>query len=161
MKFQPETLLAFSKDAKVIPTLNPVVVKLAAPAALFWHKGKQKVLIGYGTDFRVTLPDLDCEISAGAEGTLQVRKEGVIAPTGDVFTNFDKRPMHSAEHAAVTLALRRLARKERQLDEKRAEMDRAFIARHDVKVAEDKAPPEPKRVAKEEPVGEADPTPAE
>lgn len=157
MKFQPETLLAFAKDAKVTPNLNPVVVKLAAPAALFWHKGKQKVLIGYGTDFSVTLPDLDCELSAGAEGTLQIRKAPLHAPKGEVFTNFDKRPLASPEQAAVTLALRRLARKERELDAKRAEMDREFIDKHDVTVPEDKAPKKPEPPKAELPDSEVEP----
>lgn len=122
-KFDPTRLQTFGAGAKVIPRLNPATVTLSKPAALWWQRGKVQMLVGYGTDFIVNLPDLDCTLSADVPGTIGTPAKLPVVASGEVFTNFDKRPMMSPAEQAVTRALRRLNAKMREFDKARKQAD--------------------------------------
>jgi len=89
-------------------------IKLEKPGALFAHSGEIKTLIGYGTEFKVT-SDADA-YSANVAYWYYDRPNPSVSPAGDIFTDESNRRSISGAEAAVTLALRRLLKKEREMD---------------------------------------------
>lgn len=146
-KFRPELIQSFGKNSEVIPNTNPIQVRLEQPGALYWHRDDLKLLIGYGTEFTVALPDLDCTISANQPGNIELSHKMPILGDGEIFTNFDKRPMMSPAEQAVTRALRKLNFKMKELDALRREADKKHMPQ-----------PEPEPVP--EPVPDPAPEPA-
>jgi hypothetical protein len=112
-----------SANKPFIPIQAGCHVLLAEPGALYAKRGKERVLIGYGTEFRFRL-DEPCELVATKDGVEVCAPGRVVENAEEVFTNFDKRPTPSPLEQAVTLALRRMKRAEvehrRALDADRA-----------------------------------------
>lgn len=142
--FTPGTLYSFKRNERVVATVNPVEVNLAEPGSLWYHDpSNKKVLIGYGTKFRVTLDNLNCELSATSQGTINFgMPRPKLAEGMEVFTNFDKRPQPSSTEVRVTLALRRFAAAEKRMAEQRRALDKAIVEAKGYQLVSDVEPSE-------------------
>lgn len=94
---------------------GPVTIAYAKPAALYAvdHDG-QVIALGFGSKFRLETDAASYKFAADGHVTI---RPGVTVATPDdaTFANREKRPAMSAAEQMVTLALRRLKRKEREL----------------------------------------------
>lgn len=139
------------KKGAFLPFNEFVEVVLEKPGAVFAVLDDEEILIGYGTEFNIRLSH-PCWIMANVPGVYIAPSHVVLPTSGEVFTNFDKRPTESPAEQAVTLALRRLNQKMREVDRVRREIDER---RHKLEEPVDAPVDEPS----EEPVEEPEETP--
>lgn len=107
---------SFSAKSK-ISNNGTEYLQLSEPGTVFAHKGKETIPIAYGTRFTLTT-DADT-YSCSTVCIVKRRRGEPLLPNGVRYTNDDRRPHMSPAEQAVTLALRKLNRKQRQLDEQR------------------------------------------
>jgi hypothetical protein len=110
MLFDPQQWQKFDANQKISPGPD-VSVKLSKPGALFVHVGKNKQLVGYGTEFKFKTKD-GLEFSADVAGVVYQRNGASVPRTGPILTNMEKLPEPSALERAVNREMR-LIRAER------------------------------------------------
>lgn len=159
LKFDPDAWVQAGKGNS-IPCGNVVHVRLATPGTLEVDIGKGYRLVGYGDEFKITLPaggrvrspNSDISVYAGYDVSVEVTE----AP----FTNFDKRPGDSAVERMIARAFKEksvkdaLARLERKRDDFKAQQKRKQKGIvEDVELPDPDAPP-PEPPVVEEPAQE-------
>lgn len=137
------------KDSGFMPLSGLNEVILSKPAPLYVsYDGGAGILIDYGTHIKFTLEDLnDAIVWSSTDGVYLDRSKTSVEPSGEVFTNFDKRPGKSLLEQSVALALRKMQLQAKADRAERARMDREMIA---AKKLEAKNPPEPEPVEADE-----------
>lgn len=156
MIYDPTQWRPFRSGEAFYPSSRRGSYRLEKPAALYVvGEGDVRQLVGYGTDFKVELPRDGYQIVASAAGVEHSPELAVTHPAGPILTNMDKRPMASPLERAVTLGLRALNRKKRELQALVAEANAKLkppVASPSAAPAEPAVPP-----AEPVPAPEADP----
>jgi len=135
-------LTNMAKDAEILNTGTEHII-LSKPGCLYGHPGK--IILGYGTEFKIS-SDYEA-YSADVPYSFKGAAETFVLSEGDILTNESKRPSESAAERMVTLALRRLSRKQKEIERASHELTR--------KQKEDRGQIEPDP----EPIPDPEPTP--
>jgi hypothetical protein len=142
MRIDPKSTTEVAANSKHITTSGFLVAWLVEPGVVYIHDKNSKRVLATGDRIRCEVPP-GAEISSDKKMAVRTARSEPVQPSGEVFTNFDKRPGQSP----IEQAIRRMERKRMLLDraerEMRAAQDREMLARHSVEVDEDKAPPPP------------------
>jgi len=89
-------------------------IRLSEPATIYAVDDDQRTPLAYGSEFRLIgdASSYSCDVDFAVYNPPNTAR----MPLGDIFTNESKRPTMSVAEQAVTLALRQLNRKQRELD---------------------------------------------
>lgn len=147
-KINRQTRMNFNagSDGGFEPQHSINTVYLVEPAPLYaTYPDGEIVLIGYGHEFKFQLDEIqDVIVWSTAQGSALVPDVQVYRSEGEVFTNFDKRPVKSALEQSVTLALRRLKAEQQALAQERAKLrEKPQAERAPERVPERTPEPEP------------------
>lgn len=125
----------------LVEPVNRVRLEKAAPLYLS-RKSGPGLLIGFGTHFDFVVDEWEGEhLWSPVAGVIIRRTKQPVHPTGEAFTNFDKRPGPSDLEMLVKRELRLYSMREAAKREERAKADREAVAAGIVKPSEGKEPP--------------------
>ena len=153
VRIDPAEWAPFKKSAKMVVGAY-THVKLEEPGAVFLDGS----LVGYGTEFKITAPDTEHELTASVPGAIHVPHSTETQAIGVPFTNLDKQPGSSPAEQAVKLALRKLNRKERELAKMMKAASEEEQRRRMADGLQDEAPEEEPEQEPEEEPAEEEPT---
>ena len=135
LKFDPSDWAAIAKGKPFKTVLDEVVVKLPSEEALYCAadgRDPQYALVGFGTEFRITLPPGTFLLKSDAQMFVHVPRDSAVSARGEVLTNMDKRPGLSPaerlvrEHlrrAEVAAALKEKARRDADIKDQKRRVD--------------------------------------
>lgn len=121
-----------------IPAYGNCHIRLAAPAALYLHLGADKILLGYGSEFKVEGPNDHYHLSTSVESVVYSPKTRLRESEGEVFTNAEMKPLDDGFNAIVKQAVRRLELQNRSaMKAQKAEFDKMMQKRPTTEVIDD------------------------
>jgi hypothetical protein len=140
MKKVDPTKLSNLEEGKEYTPESVFSLQLAEPGTVICAKGKEQYIVGYGDNFKFEWPE-GYKLIVTQPGTMTVSKKPTKKPTGEVFTNFDKRPELSPIEKILKVKMREFQRETERLREKRLEASREMLAKSETTVKPEKAPP--------------------